>query len=197
VLLLHGPSSFSCQRAFGSLHSVGLNPDVSYTTHLSLRHSDNTSRSVSFQPTSFSTCRFSFRRYCYRNHVSKRKLRRIEVAEVCNTGLPAKTLKYYLLHVTGRHYTCVDIMFVESHKCKSKDHGMYIQHALMRIRYHTFSVRSASFSNLSVIRSDDATEKNDNSKKCAPQYRRAPQRVGHTFSLDCSPTSPAKMVEIM
>lgn len=60
VLLLHGPSSFSCQRAFGSLHSVGLNPNVSYTTHLSPRHSDNTSRRISFQPMSFSTRRFRF-----------------------------------------------------------------------------------------------------------------------------------------
>ena len=180
MLLLHGPSSFSCQRAFGSLHSVGLNPDVSYTTHLSPRHSDNTSRSVSFQPTSFSTCHFSFRRYVQTPpHRGRRSLRyRIR-------------LKYYLLH--GRHYTCIDIMFVESHKCKSKEWN--IQHDENTLSYIFRS--TSQFFHFSVIRSDDATQKNDNSDNCAPQYHRAPQRVGHTFSLDCSPTSPTKMAEIM
>ena len=69
-----------------------------------------------------------------------RKLRRMEVAGVCKT---AETHKYYLLHVTGRHYTCVCRYHVrQAQKCKSQDHG--IQHALMNT-YHTFCVRSASF----------------------------------------------------
>ena len=100
-------------------------------------------------------------------------------------------LKYYLLH--GRHYTCIDIMFVESHKCKSKEWN--IQHDENTLSYIFRS--TSQFFHFSVIRSDDATQKNDNSDNCAPQYHRAPQRVGHTFSLDCSPTSPTKMAEIM